>query len=338
MARDRGRNRAGRGAGGRVILYRWRGAWNNFGDELNTILWPILLPGFFDDDPAIRFLGIGSVLDQRHPPDALKLVAGSGYGGYEREPQVDRNWIIHWVRGPRSAAVLGLPSSVGLGDPAVLLPTTMGLSMQGGSEIGFMPHFESAARGAWLQAADQAGMRLIDPRDDPLAILQAIGRCKVLLSEALHGVIVADALRVPWIPIRPMVTIHWAKWDDWADTVDVQPRFQKVPASTLSEWAGASPLGSWHATRTWLRRQNHHLERLSPDRMVARAALALRQAAMADPQLSSDIAFDRCQSRMLEAVHALAVNPLRGMAFSASPAPRRLQLDTDSAYQFTPIG
>jgi succinoglycan biosynthesis protein ExoV len=321
-----------------VILYHWRGNSNNFGDELNTILWPILLPGFFDNDPAVRFLGIGSVLDQRHPPDALKLVAGSGYGGYERKPHVDRNWIIHWVRGPRSAAVLGLPSSAGLGDPAILLPSALELPVQDGREIGFMPHFESADRGAWRQAAEQAGMRLIDPRDDPQAILQAIGRCKVLLSEALHGVIVADALRVPWIPIRPLARIHRAKWDDWADTMEVHLRFRKVPASTLSEWAGVSSLGSWHATRTWLRRQNHYLERLSPDRLVARAGLALQRAAMADPQLSSDAALDRCRSRMLDAVRALAVNPLRGMAFSAPVLPRRLQMDTDSAYQFRPIG
>jgi succinoglycan biosynthesis protein ExoV len=320
-----------------VILYRWRGDSNNFGDELNTILWPALLPGFFDEDPAVRFLGIGSVLDQRHPSDAIKLVAGSGYGGYEREPKLDPSWIIHWVRGPRSAAVLGLSPKLGLGDPAVLLPATLGLSVSGGQEIGFMPHFESAARGAWRQAAKQAGIQLIDPRDDPMTILQAVGRCKLLLSEALHGVIVADALRVPWIAIRPLVRVHRAKWGDWADTMELQPRFLDVPASTLGEWAGASPLGSWHATRTWLRRQNHHLERLTPDRLVVRATLALRQAAVAEPQLSSDAALDRCRSRMFDAVHTLSVNPLHGISFPAPEAPRRLQVEADSAYQFRPI-
>lgn len=317
-----------------MILYRWRGTWNNFGDELNTILWPLLLPGFFDEDPSVRFLGIGSVLDQRHPPDAIKLVAGSGYGGYEREPHIDESWIIHWVRGPRSAAVLGLPPSLGLGDPAVLLPSALGLSVADGQDIGFMPHFESAARGAWRQAAEQAGMRLIDPREDPMAILHAIGRCKVLLSEALHGVIVADALRVPWVAIRPVVRIHRAKWGDWADTIDLHPRFHDIPASTLSEWAGASSLGSWHATRAWLRRQNHHLERLTPDRLVARASLALRRAASADPQLSSDAALDRCRSRMLDAVHDLAINPLQRTGFSAPLSSQRLQIEADSAYEF----
>jgi succinoglycan biosynthesis protein ExoV len=63
-----------------VRLYRWHDGVGNFGDELNTLLWPRLLPGFFDDDPAELFLGIGSVLDSRHPATAMKLVAGAGYG------------------------------------------------------------------------------------------------------------------------------------------------------------------------------------------------------------------------------------------------------------------
>jgi hypothetical protein len=129
-----------------------------------------------------------------------------------------------------------------------------------------------------------------------------------------------------------------AKWGDWADTMDLYPRFHGVPASTLSEWAGASSLGSWHATRTWLRRQNHYLERLTPERLVARASLALRHAAMADPQLSSDAALDRCRSRMFDAVHTLALNPLRGVGFSDPVAARRLHAEGNSAYQLKLIG
>jgi succinoglycan biosynthesis protein ExoV len=170
--------------------------------------------------------------------------------------------------------------------------------------------------------------------------VQAIGRCKLLLSEALHGAIVADALRVPWVAIRPLASVHRAKWWDWADTMGLRPRFFKLPASTLSEWAGAGPLGSFHATRAWLRRQDDRLARMTPDRLVAGAGLALRQAANADPQLSADTTLDRCQSRMLEAVRAMRTEPLRGAFRSgSSPDPRScLQANDESAYQLTPIG
>jgi succinoglycan biosynthesis protein ExoV len=191
-------------------------------------------------------------------PAAFSAIDKTGRGRriwrIEGKPNLDENWIIHWVRGPRTAVTLGLPARLGLGDPAVLTPRTLGLQRAQGQYVGFMPHFESASWGAWQQAADHAGVRLIDPRDPPLAILQAIGGCTVLLSEALHGVIVADALRVPWIAIRPMARIHRPKWFDWAETMDLRPRFGDLAASTLLEWAATSRLSSLHATRTWLER------------------------------------------------------------------------------------
>jgi succinoglycan biosynthesis protein ExoV len=323
-----------------MILYRWQGPSSNFGDELNTLLWPRLLPGFFDGNPAVRFLGIGSVLDRRHSSQSVKVVAGAGYGGYEGKPRLDENWVIHWVRGPRTAAMLGLPTSLGLGDPAVLVPPTLGVAAHDGQDIGFMPHFESAAWGEWQQAADHAGMRLIDPRTSPKAIIQAIGNCKLLLSEALHGVIVADAMRVPWIAIRPSNSVHRPKWLDWADTMDVRPRFGVLPASNLFEWAGTSRLNAFHAVRSWLSRRETALRQLSPERFAARAGQALRLAARAAPQLSANTALDRCQTRMLDAVNAIRISPLRGtVGVAAIPHLRScLQEGDDSAYQLTPTG
>jgi hypothetical protein len=323
-----------------VILYRWQGRSTNFGDELNTVLWPPLLPGFFDADPAISFLGIGSVLDQRHKPQTIKLVAGAGYGGYEARPTLDATWIVHWVRGPRTASLLGLPPRLGLGDPAALVPNSLGLAAANGQDIGFMPHFESMAWGAWQQAADIAGVRLIDPRDDTAAILRRIGRCKLLLSEALHGVIVADALRVPWVALRPLAPIHRPKWSDWADTMDLRPQFRGLPASTLLEWAATSRLRRFHTTRTWLGRHEHRLAAITSERLVDRAARALDQAANACPQLSTDAVLDRCQSRMLDAVHIIGLRKLGGSAPHAIvPQPRsRLQQGNVSAYQLTPTG
>jgi hypothetical protein len=319
-----------------VILYRWQGVSSNFGDELNTVLWPHLLPNFFDGDPAVRFLGIGSVLDRRHSSQAIKLVAGSGYAGYERKPCLDQTWIIHWVRGPRTAATLGLPPNLAVGDPAVLVPKVIEVPARDGRDVGFMPHFENAAWGAWQQAADLAGVRLIDPRGSPLAILQAIGRCKMLLSEALHGVIVADALRVPWIAIRPLALIHRPKWLDWADTMDLRPRFCSLPASTPLEWAGTGPLTLFHTTRAWLRQYEPRLKIMMSEQMIGCAGEALRLAASASPQLSTDRALDRCQSRMLDAVHAIRVRP-----FSHAKNVHQqsyLQPYVDLAYELAPIG
>ena len=302
-----------------MILYRWQGTAANFGDELNTIIWPRLLPGFFDDNPDVRFLGIGSVLDSRHPPHVLKLVAGSGYGGYEPKPRLDQNWVVHWVRGPRTAATLGLPAELALGDPAALLPLVLPLPATGGADIGFMPHFESVARGAWSQAAAMAGIVLIDPRAPPLTILNAIGRCKLVLSEALHGVIVADALRVPWIAIRPLAAVHRPKWLDWSDMMELTIRWQCLPASSVREWIDLGRIGLSHRGRLWLERHGHQLEGIESHRLVARAANAWGHAASALPQLSATAELERCQARMMEALGALHREPFRGWSGMDGP-------------------
>jgi len=292
-----------------MMLYQWRGAARNFGDELNALLWPRLLPGFFNDDPGVRFLGIGSVLDARHARQGLKLVAGSGYGGYQAPPVLDQDWIIRWVRGPRTARRLGLPLALGLGDPAVLVPLAGFRAAARQTGIGFMPHFESALRGAWAPACQAAGVTLIDPRDDPAAIIAAIGQCRLVLSEALHGVIVADALRVPWIPIEPRAAVHHAKWLDWADSLGITIRFQTLPPSSAAEWAHGSILSRFHAGRCWLDHQTAHLNSIATRRLVSRAAEALGRAATATPRLSDGATLARTQSRMLDHVAALRRDP-----------------------------
>ena len=307
-----------------LILYRWQGAARNFGDELNTVLWPALLPGFFDDDPAALFIGIGSVLDRRHAGAGLKLVVGSGYGGYQQLPELDRQWDIRWVRGPRTAHLLRLPESLGLGDPASLLPHTGLIPPLKPTRVGFMPHFESAAGGAWDAAAAASGITMIDPRGDPLAIAAAIAGCHVLLSEALHGAIVADALGVPWVAIEPLAPIHRPKWQDWADTLDLTIHFQQLPPSSLLERARLSGLANFHVGRGLLDRHAGRLRRVARDWFIERAACSLRQAAMAQPQLSRRMALDRCQSRMLDEVHRLRRTPLHACPRSAyHPEPVR---------------
>jgi succinoglycan biosynthesis protein ExoV len=297
-----------------VQLYCWQGDARNFGDELNRLIWPRLLAGFFDDDAAELFLGIGSVLDARHAPRAVKIVAGAGYGGYQLLPTLDASWVIHWVRGPRTAHQLGLSPSLGLGDPAMLLCHAGHNRAPRGGTVGFMPHFESLARGAWWAAAELAGIHLIDPRGEPDEIIASIKACRVLLSEALHGVIVADTLRVPWIALEPLLPIHRAKWHDWADTLGLEVAFHRLVASSPRERLHLSRLPAYRVGRRLLSASDGLLERVRPRRLVEPAALALAQAAAAEPQLSDAAALDRCQARMLARIDDLRRDPRHGVA------------------------
>ena len=279
-----------------MILYRWQGPVPNFGDELNTILWPVLLPDFFDDDPSVRFLGIGSVLDSRHHGAALKLVAGAGYGGYEPMPQLGTDWIFHWVRGPITARLLGLPESLAAGDPATLVPQLGIRSNPDATAIGFMPHFQTIVSGAWSAIADMAGVTLIDPRQDPASVLARISRCRIVLSEALHGIIVADALRIPWIAIQPLSAAHRPKWADWADGMGLHVRFQPLRPHGFSAWASK-------------------MRPRSRDDLADQAAAALSAACATEPSLSADTAISFSRERMLACLDILRRRPHGGLVW-----------------------
>ncbi len=294
-------------------LYVWRGETTNFGDELNRLLWPALLPGFFDEDESAIVLGIGSVLDCRHAPDAMKIVLGAGYGGYEGPPRIDRSWALHWVRGPMTAALLGIDPALGCGDPAMLWPFAAPLQAPAGKpparqdagRIGFMPHFESLVRGAWTEAAAAAGVRLIDPRADPRVVLAEIASCDRLVTEAMHGAIMADTLRVPWIAVRPLAAVHRAKWQDWAGALGMTIRFQQLPPSSPREWASVSRLASRRPVRGTLRL----LAECGSRRLLERAADALRRIAAGPGQLSGLAALQRSQERMLTCLEAARRHP-----------------------------
>ena len=66
--------------------------------------------------------------------------------------------------------------------------------------------------------------------------MTAIAQTEVLLAEAMHGAIVADALRVPWIPLCTSARILNFKWLDWCASLNLDYR-----PSFLSPLIGAYP-------------------------------------------------------------------------------------------------
>ena len=201
-------------------LFYFRGAdgATNFGDELNRYLWPRLLPGVFDREDGRQFVGIGTLLNDRLPTASRIIVFGSGVG-YYGPPQRSERWSIYCVRGPLSAKALGLGHDAAVTDPAALIvrvTTTPAPSAR--IPCAFMPHWQSEPD-AWKDVCARAGVGFIDPREQPERVLAAIRRTDVLVTEAMHGAIVADALRIPWVPVRSRPAINAFKWDDWCGSM-----------------------------------------------------------------------------------------------------------------------
>ena len=194
----------------------------NFGDQLNLWMWPRLIPGFFDVSDEIAFFGIGTVLHGRRIVPGRKVVFGSGVG-YGSPPAIDpKVWKIYAVRGPESARLLGLDPCDGILDAAALLRLLDIPPVAKRHSVAFMPHIGTAVAGYVSEACALAGYHYIDPRGDPPSVIEDIQSSEMVLCQAMHGAIVADIMRIPWLPIGPAMPAGRAKWHDWGASIGVE--------------------------------------------------------------------------------------------------------------------
>jgi hypothetical protein len=285
-------------------MFYYRGPRPNFGDALNTWLWPRLLPDFFDNDESALFLGIGSILYDFFPSAARKVVFGAGYGGYTSAPRIDARWAFYFVRGPLTARTLGLDPSLGIGDAAILVRSCVPPRPKKVHAASFMPHWESAIDGDWADVCSRAGLHYIDPCADVDAVIADILESDLVLTEAMHGAIVSDALRVPWVPVRPVRSPHRGKWLDWASALGIELRPQPITPSNALESAIRLIASDKHKVRT-LRRRGQRLRPLGKGLFERRAAKALRAALNGPVHLSTDAAIEHAHTRMLDQLDRL---------------------------------
>lgn len=211
----------------------------NFGDDLNAMLWPALAPALFRGEHAnaqdVRsedaFVGIGTIvgIDAGTSRKLHVFSSGIGYTGSARWR--DLTVTYHCVRGPVTARVLGLPADRVLTDGAILAPLVEGLhprlERRGGTVV--VPHYETIAFPGWAEAMGMAGFELVDPRGAPEAVIASLAAADLVLTESLHGAILADAFGVPWRGFAVSRNFSTAKWADWAASLDLVVDVAMVP-------------------------------------------------------------------------------------------------------------
>jgi hypothetical protein len=282
------------------LFYR-RDAHGNFGDALNEWIWPRLLPGLLSEDASDLLVGIGTILDRRVPIGVQKTVLGSGTG-IGVLPDLDQTWKLVCVRGPLTAQAIGAPPDLAVTDPAMLVadlfPHAPG---QRPSGVAVMPHMFTVdrlgRRGIRLaQIVRDLGFRYLDPYRPVDETLRALASSKVVLAEAMHGAIVADALRVPWIPIQLMPEINPFKWWDWCSSLGLS--YQPEVFADDPELSAVPTLA-------------RYFERVSQERR---------------PTLSADAALKRATDRLYERLAHLKARcdgpccPRGGTDFRADPS------------------
>jgi succinoglycan biosynthesis protein ExoV len=292
-------------------LYYFKDPSGNFGDDLNVWLWPRLAPEIFDEAHRELFVGIGTLINHRLPFGVTKHVFGSGYG-YGIPPAIDCSFVFHAVRGFKTAAVLGLPSETVLTDSAILIRAVdVPKAPRPLHRCGFVATGESIHNYDWSQICDEIGIRFISCHWSVERVLEAMSECETILAEAMHGAIVADALRIPWIPVVCNDGIFSFKWEDWLSSLGLQYRPSRVISlydleRNLNLTARAKNRVKQGVAKLGINAQRWSLpHRRSSAQERAQAVQELLEASRREPFLSDDARIESLTSRYLDLLNSL---------------------------------
>ncbi|RKT47436.1 polysaccharide pyruvyl transferase family protein [Thiocapsa rosea] len=199
----------------------------NFGDDMNEWFWHQIIPEFPGWDETYTMLGIGTLLDENCFRGKRKLlIMGSGSTGYRPTTPLDRSrFDIGWVRGPLTASLLGLQEQDALTDPAYLLSELeefKGATRKQTSRLLIPHHSTSKLNIDWAALSERIGLTYLSPCDDSKYVIERIRHAELVVSESMHGAIVADAFGVPWIPIAIGQQFNHFKWRDWGSSMNVR--------------------------------------------------------------------------------------------------------------------
>lgn len=327
-------------------LHYYNGRRPNFGDDLNPLLWHEVLPEFVWDAPDVVLVGIGSILTGpglKHLVGAgrrvIVLGAGSSYGG--APAQLD-DWDVLAVRGPLTASVIGRPET-SIVDGAYLVvdaPSIVG-APQRRTETLFIPHHQTLRNRPWARAASEAGLTFVSPEWSVEQVFDHFARAKLVVTEAMHGAIIADALRIPWVPVQISPELDEFKWRDWSGSINVhfEPltippvdprevrRYRRIRRelerrgfeglANIENVTSRESLTAWLDSRysdetvaavgnaefsTALDRGVNALSMLTRSRNLASTVAALRTAALHRPNLSQDVVHERRVDQLRSAV------------------------------------
>jgi len=213
-------------------FYYWTGCSGvkNFGDELNKHIWPRLIPKeIFNLESDMTFVGIGTLLNEHLPQSKNIIVFGAG-AGYGKLPEKRNSWDIYFVRGPITAKLLGLEKNKYITDPAILAPELFTPNKKKIKKPGYMPHWRNA-NGIWKRICDEQNIVYINPLDEVSKIVDDITSVDFLITEAMHGAIVADAFRIPWTPVydKQNAACLPLKWADWTMSMNLSVELFSIP-------------------------------------------------------------------------------------------------------------
>ena len=196
----------------------------NWGDALNRVLVrhisgkePVAVQDVYALGNRPVYSVIGSILGNSNLQNIE--VWGSGFIG------PDRTFLtaprrIHAVRGPLTKELVirqGLSCPAIYGDPALLYPRYYAPAVEKDYDLGIVAHYMDRDN-PWLnRTAREANTLIVDVFSDVQKFVDQLCRCRLIASSSLHGLIAADAYRIPftWISLSKRVIGEGFKFRDY---------------------------------------------------------------------------------------------------------------------------
>lgn len=200
----------------------------NFGDDLNLFLVrkisseEVIVVNQHFKPPAgeIIHLVIGSLLRWA---DRNTVVWGTGYQ-YLNARVRERPLKICAVRGRLTREQLlqqGFDCPQVYGDPALLLPRYYKPTAEIKFKLGIMPHYVDQNSATLDKFRREDGVLFINALSPVEKIVDDINSCERIASSCLHGIVVADAYKIPstWIKLSNKVIGKGFKFRDYFSSV-----------------------------------------------------------------------------------------------------------------------
>ena len=193
---------------------------------MNLWFWGDVMPSWRDMHTDMTMSGIGTLINRSMLSSYPKiLVCGSG-AGYGKLSDINLDHVrFAWVRGPRTAALLGLEAGTAITDGACLAPDLPRFADSAVTRQGtiFVPHRLTANLALdWANIEQRAGLKVVLPQNDAVSVIKRIRDAELVIAESMHGAILADAFRVPWVPVAISHHFNTFKWQDWAESMEVK--------------------------------------------------------------------------------------------------------------------
>lgn len=194
----------------------------NFGDDLNPWLWNKLLGDVSNYNKTLDFIGIGSILDSRIKSDNKKVIFGSGVRDFNFNINDISNVDIRFVRGPISSKVTNTKY---ITDAAYALRQLPPKSYEKKYKIAIVPYFRHYRQFNWQLFKKITGIHVIDPTQNVENVIEEINKSQNILAAAMHGAILADIYRVPWMRVKfskhgyESALTSELKWNDWIGSI-----------------------------------------------------------------------------------------------------------------------